>query len=113
MSTAFLSVIHPSQQSSSETLSLGNSSAVGAIKKPGRPHLARWWNHVEALDVPKKAIESSNEAKKDWEKHKKVKRTESVEVVLPNATVGKVVLRFGKSRRSCYGCTMSLSVVSS
>jgi glutamyl-tRNA synthetase len=31
------------------------------------------------------------------EKSKKQKRTESVEVVLPNATVGKVVVRFGAS----------------
>lgn len=30
------------------------------------------------------------------EKSKKQKRTESVEVVLPNAVVGKVVVRFGK-----------------
>lgn len=35
------------------------------------------------------------EAKKEMDRGKKVKRTESVDVVLPNAVVGKVVLRFG------------------
>jgi glutamyl-tRNA synthetase len=69
---------------------------MGSIKKPGRPHLSRWWAQVESLPVPKKAIESFNEARKEMERSKKVKRTESVEVVLPNAVVGKVVVRFGE-----------------
>lgn len=73
----------------------GNGSALGAIKKPGRPHLARWYNHVEALPIPKAALDSATEAKRDLEKGKKAKRTESVDVVLPNAVPGKVVLRFG------------------
>jgi len=73
-------------------------SALGAIKKPGRPHLARWWTHVESLPTAKKAVESFNKARTEMEKSKKQKRTESVEVVLPNATVGKVVVRFGTYR---------------
>ncbi len=74
----------------------GNSSAIGAIKKPGRPHLSRWFNHVETLPIPRSALDSAVEAKKDVEKGKKAKRTESVDVVLPNAVPGKVVVRFGE-----------------
>jgi hypothetical protein len=80
-----------------DDLYAGNNSALGAIKKPGRPHITRWWTHVESLPVPKKAIESFNDARKEMEKSKKQKRTETVEVVLPNAVVGKVVVRFGAS----------------
>lgn len=74
-----------------------NSSAIGSTKKPGRPHLTRWYNHVESLPIPKAALESINKAKNDLEKSKKVKRMETVEVVLPNAVPGKVVVRFGES----------------
>ncbi|KAL0247921.1 glutamate-tRNA ligase [Cryptococcus tetragattii IND107] len=72
----------------------GNNSAIGSIKKPGRPHLQRWFNHVETLDVPKAALESYRQAKSEMEKGKKTKRLESVDVVLPNAVKGKVVVRF-------------------
>ncbi|ORY33131.1 tRNA synthetases class I, catalytic domain-domain-containing protein [Naematelia encephala] len=71
-----------------------NTPALGAIKKPGRPHISRWFAHVEALAVPKQASEMAFEAKRDLEKGKKAKRVESVEVVLPNAVPGKVVVRF-------------------
>jgi glutamyl-tRNA synthetase len=74
----------------------GNVAAVGSMKKPGRPHLARWYNHVETLPVPRAALESFTKAKSDMERGKKAKRTESVDVVLPNAVPGKVVVRFGK-----------------
>lgn len=59
--------------------------------------MLRWWSHIETLPLTKKAIESFNDARKEMERSKKVKRTESVEVVLPNAVVGKVVVRFGTS----------------
>ena len=75
----------------------GNVAAVGSMKKPGRPHLARWYNHVETLPVPRAALESFTKAKSDMERGKKAKRTESVDVVLPNAVPGKVVVRFGRS----------------
>jgi glutamyl-tRNA synthetase len=65
------------------------------MKKPGRPHLARWYSHVETLPIPKSALESFLKAKIEMEKGKKAKRTESVDVVLPNAVPGKVVVRFG------------------
>lgn len=74
----------------------GNTPATGSIKKPGRPHLARWFNHVESLSVPRTVLDSVNKARADLEKGKKAKRTESVDVVLPNAVPGKVVVRFGK-----------------
>lgn len=74
----------------------GNASAIGSMKKPGRPHLARWYSHVETLPIPKSALESFIKAKIEMEKGKKAKRTESVDVVLPNAVPGKVVVRFGE-----------------
>ena len=67
------------------------------MKKPGRPHLARWYSHVETLPIPRAALESFTKAKSDMERGKKAKRTESVDVVLPNAVPGKVVVRFGQS----------------
>lgn len=73
-----------------------NTPAMGSLKKPGRPHLARWYTHVETLPVPKSALESAAKAKSDMERGKKAKRVESVDVVLPNAIPGKVVVRFGK-----------------
>jgi hypothetical protein len=48
--------------------------------------------------LAKNAIEGFREAWKDFEKGKKAKRTETVDVVLPNAVPGKVVVRFGESR---------------
>jgi glutamyl-tRNA synthetase len=74
----------------------GNSSALGAIRKPGRPHLTRWFSHVDTLPVPRAVVEHANKARSDLEKGKKAKRTESVDVVLPNAVPGKVVVRFGE-----------------
>lgn len=74
-----------------------NTSAIAIAKKPGRPHLTRWYTHVETLPVPKGALDSYNKARVDHDKGKKLKRTETVEVVLPNAVKGKVVVRFGKS----------------
>ncbi|ORX39158.1 putative glutamate-tRNA ligase [Kockovaella imperatae] len=71
-----------------------NNPALGAIRKPGRPHLLRWYNHVNALPIPKQVHQMHEEARKEMEKGKRVKRTESVEVVLPNAVPGKVVVRF-------------------
>ena len=78
-------------------LHVGNSTAAGGIRKPGRPHLLRWYSHVESLDIPRSILDSLNKAKVEAEKAKKVKRTETVEVVLPNAVPGKVVVRFGSS----------------
>ena len=75
---------------------LANTSALGAVKKPGRPHLLRWFTHVETLPAPRTAVESYTEAKRDLDKGKKAKRVESVDVVLPNAVPGKVVVRFGE-----------------
>ncbi|OCF43000.1 glutamate-tRNA ligase [Kwoniella heveanensis CBS 569] len=72
----------------------GNSSAIGSIKKPGRPHLARWFNHVETLPVPIAALEAFRQARSEMDKGKKIKRLETVDVVLPNAVKGKVVVRF-------------------
>lgn len=66
------------------------------MKKPGRPHLARWFNHVETQTVPRTALESAAKAKADADKGKKAKRTETVEVSLVNAIPGKVVVRFGQ-----------------
>jgi glutamyl-tRNA synthetase len=74
-----------------------NASAVGSMKKPGRPHLARWFTHAETLPIPRGALESFVKARTDLEKGKKAKRIESVDVVLPNAVPGKVVVRFGQS----------------
>ncbi|KAK4688358.1 hypothetical protein P7C73_g1752, partial [Tremellales sp. Uapishka_1] len=71
-----------------------NNSALGSMKKPGRPHLARWFNHIEALPVCKGVMDSLYKAKSGADKDKKVKRMETVEVVLPNAVQGKVVVRF-------------------
>lgn len=68
------------------------------MKKPGRPHLSRWMSHVETLDVPRQALESFMKARSDLDKGKKAKRMETVEVVLPNAVKGKVVVRFGELR---------------
>lgn len=72
-----------------------NSSALGSLKKPGRPHVGRWFSHVESLPVPKAALDSFTKAKSDMERGRKAKRVESVDVVLPNAVPGKVVVRFG------------------
>ncbi|ODN81138.1 glutamate-tRNA ligase [Cryptococcus amylolentus CBS 6039] len=72
----------------------GNNSAIGSIKKPGRPHLQRWFTHVETLDVPQQSLKTFSQAKSEQEKGKKTKRLESVDVVLPNAVKGKVVVRF-------------------
>ncbi|WRT69194.1 glutamate-tRNA ligase [Kwoniella shivajii] len=72
----------------------GNNSAIGSIKKPGRPHLSRWFNHVESLSVPQNALKSFQQAKSEMDKGKKTKRLETVDVVLPNAVKGKVVVRF-------------------
>ncbi|KAK8844112.1 glutamate-tRNA ligase [Kwoniella newhampshirensis] len=72
----------------------GNNSAIGSVKKPGRPHLSRWFTHVETLPVPKAALEAYRQAKSEMDKGKKTKRLESVDVVLPNAVKGKVVVRF-------------------
>jgi glutamyl-tRNA synthetase len=66
------------------------------MKKPGRPHLARWFNHVEMLDIPRSATDMVMKARADKDKGVKAKRTEAVDVALVNATVGKVVVRFGK-----------------
>jgi glutamyl-tRNA synthetase len=41
-------------------------------------------------------LEDVLNAKRDMDKGKKAKRTESVDVVLPNAVMGKVVVRFGR-----------------
>lgn len=79
----------------------GNVAALGSMKKPGRPHLARWYNHVETLPVPRAALESFTKAKSDMERGKKAKRVESVDVVLPNAVPGKVVVRFGEFTSQC------------
>ncbi|WVQ77833.1 hypothetical protein IAR50_007527 [Cryptococcus sp. DSM 104548] len=57
----------------------GNNFAIGTIKKPGRPHLQRWFTHVETLDVPQQALRTFSQ---------------SVDVVLPNVVKGKVVVRF-------------------
>jgi glutamyl-tRNA synthetase len=78
------------------SLIAGNSSAAGSMKKPGRPHLSRWYSHIETLDIPRQALESFQKAKSDADKGKKAKRLETVEVVLPNAVPGKVVVRFGE-----------------
>jgi glutamyl-tRNA synthetase len=86
----------------------GNVAAVGSMKKPGRPHLARWYNHVETLPVPRAALESFTKAKSDMERGKKAKRTESVDVVLPNAVPGKVVVRFGRSTSQCVGTSLTM-----
>ncbi|KAK6906152.1 glutamate-tRNA ligase [Kwoniella mangroviensis CBS 8507] len=72
----------------------GNTSAIGSIKKPGRPHLARWFNHVETLSVPQNALKTFQQARSEMDKGKKTKRLETVDVVLPNAVKGKVVVRF-------------------
>ena len=77
-------------------LRIANNSAIGSIRKPGRPHLSRWFSHIESLAVPRHALDSWTKARGDAEKARKVKRVESVEVVLPNAIPGKVVVRFGK-----------------
>lgn len=45
--------------------------------------------------MPKAALESHRQAKSEMEKGKKTKRLESIDVVLPNAIKGKVVVRFG------------------
>ena len=83
----------------------GNASAVGSMKKPGRPHLARWYTHVETLPVPRAALESFTKAKSDMERGKKAKRVDSVDVVLPNAVPGKVVVRFGEPfHRAAWRC---------
>lgn len=71
---------------------------MGSLKKPGRPHLARWYYHVETLPIPRSALDKYTKAKSEMERGKKAKRTESVDVVLPNAIPGKVVVRFGESR---------------
>ncbi|RXK38195.1 glutamate-tRNA ligase [Tremella mesenterica] len=71
-----------------------NGVAANSVRKPGRPHLSRWYTHVETLPVPKRVLEESMAAKADAERYKKAKRIDSVEVVLPNAVPGKVVLRF-------------------
>jgi len=80
-----------------EVIPIANNSALGAIKKPGRPHLSRWFTHVETLPVPRAALDSFSEARRELDKGRKVKRTETVDVVLPNAVPGKVVVRFGES----------------
>ncbi|WWC72977.1 glutamate-tRNA ligase [Kwoniella pini CBS 10737] len=72
----------------------GNNSAIGSIKKPGRPHLTRWFNHVETLSVPQNALKTFQQARSEMDKGKKTKRLETVDVVLPNAVKGKVVVRF-------------------
>lgn len=59
--------------------------------------MGRWYSHVETLPVPKGALESFVKAKTEMERGKKAKRIESVDVVLPNAVPGKVVVRFGQS----------------
>lgn len=66
------------------------------MKKPGRPHLARWYNHVETQDVPRTALEMAFKARVEMDKGKKAKSTESVDVTLVNAIPGKVVVRFGE-----------------
>ncbi|WVR08947.1 glutamate-tRNA ligase [Kwoniella sp. DSM 27419] len=72
----------------------GSNSAIGSVKKPGRPHLSRWFNHVESLPVPQGALECYRQARSEMDKGKKVKRLETIDVVLPNAVKGKVVVRF-------------------
>ena len=56
--------------------------------------------------MAKKAMEQFNKARTEMEKSKKQKRTESVEVVLPNATVGKVVVRFGQCTLGASRCVV-------
>lgn len=73
-----------------------NTSAIGSLKKPGRPHLSRWFNHADSLPVTRSVLEQAAKARSDLDKGKKAKRIESVDVVLPNAVPGKVVVRFGK-----------------
>jgi glutamyl-tRNA synthetase len=72
------------------------------MKKPGRPHLARWYTHIETLPALRSALDSAFKARSDADKGKKVKRMETVEVALPNAVVGKVVVRFGELRPQYY-----------
>lgn len=74
---------------------LANASAAGSIKKPGRPHLLRWYTQVEAQDAPRQLLESFAKARSSADKGRKEKRTETIEAVLPNAVEGKVVVRFG------------------
>ncbi|KAL7421275.1 glutamate--tRNA ligase [Cryptotrichosporon argae] len=71
-----------------------NASAAGSIKKPGRPHLLRWWNHVDQHSACRAALAAMAKAKSEVDKGKKAKRTETIEIVLPNAVQGKVVVRF-------------------
>ena len=74
----------------------GNVPAIGAMRKPGRPHLSRWAAFAETVPAVKSANEQALKARSDLEKGKKAKRTEVVDVVLPNAVPGKVVVRFGE-----------------
>lgn len=71
------------------------------MKKPGRPHLSRWFNHVETQHVPRTVLEMAAKSRADMDKGKKAKRTETVDVVLPNAIPGKVVVRFGELCSTC------------
>ncbi|WOO84936.1 putative glutamate--tRNA ligase, cytoplasmic [Vanrija pseudolonga] len=71
-----------------------NSSAAGSIKRPGRPHLLRWYTQVETLPIPRQLLDSFNKARSDADKNKKVKRTEVVEAELPNVGKEGVVVRF-------------------
>ncbi|EJT50244.1 glutamate-tRNA ligase [Trichosporon asahii var. asahii CBS 2479] len=64
------------------------------MRKPGRPHLLRWYNQVESLPILKKLLESFTKARSDADKARKNKRTEHIEAELPNAVPGKVVVRF-------------------
>lgn len=53
-----------------------NVAALGALKREGRPHLARWWKHVETLPVPQAHVASFNAA-----------RTSGVSTLSPSRTV--------------------------
>lgn len=78
------------------------------MKRPGRPHLSRWAAHADTVPAIKTALEQAFKARSDLEKGKKAKRTEVVDVVLPNAVPGKVVVRFGELACPCLTRMVSL-----
>ena len=71
------------------------------MRKPGRPHLSRWAAFADTVPAIKTAVDQASKARSDLEKGKKAKRTEVVDVVLPNAVPGKVVVRFGEFPMRC------------
>jgi glutamyl-tRNA synthetase len=73
-----------------------NASASGSVRKPGRPHILRWYTQVETTPIAKGLLESWVKARSNADKSRKVKREEGhIEAELKNAVPGKVVVRFG------------------